>query len=146
MALRHAGENRGRHEETLRRQTARRLPHFRPFLHPGVEVAQDRLELGARHNGAHIGVLVQRVAHAQDAQTALEFGHDGVRHGLLHEQTRTGAADLPLVEEDAVDDALDGLVDRRVVKDDVGGLAAEFHRHPFVATRHRTHDDLAHLG
>jgi hypothetical protein len=32
---------------------------------------------------------------------------------------------VALVEEDAVDDALDGLVDGRVVEDDVRGLAAE---------------------
>jgi predicted small secreted protein len=32
---------------------------------------------------------------------------------------------VALVEEDAVDDALDGLVDRGVVEDDVGRLAAE---------------------
>ena len=44
---------------------------------------------------------------------------------LLDEQAAAGAADLALVEEDAVDDALDGLVERRVVEDDVGGLAAE---------------------
>src|SRR5436309_2191701 len=40
------------------------------------------------------------------------------------EQPRTGAAHLTLVEEDAVDDALDGLVERRVVEDDVRRLAA----------------------
>jgi hypothetical protein len=33
---------------------------------------------------------------------------------------------VALVEEDAVDDALDRLVDGRVVEDDVGRLAAEF--------------------
>ena len=39
-----------------------------------------------------------------------------------------GAADVTLVEEDAVDDALDRLVQRRVLEDDVGGLAAELQR------------------
>ena len=48
-----------------------------------------------------------------------------VGHRLLHQQPRARAADVALVEEDAVDDALDGLVDRGVVEDDVGGLAAE---------------------
>ena len=47
---------------------------------------------------------------------------------LLHEQAAAGAADVPLVEEDAVDDALDRLVDGRVVEDDVRGLAAELER------------------
>jgi hypothetical protein len=44
---------------------------------------------------------------------------------LLDQQPGPGAADLALVEEDAVDDALDRLVDRRVVEHDVGRLAAE---------------------
>ena len=48
-----------------------------------------------------------------------------VGDGLLHQQPRARAADVALVEEDAVDDALDGLVERGVVEDDVGGLAAE---------------------
>ncbi len=39
---------------------------------------------------------------------------------------------MPLVEEDAVDDALDRLIQRRVVEDDVGGLATQFQREPLA--------------
>jgi hypothetical protein len=48
----------------------------------------------------------------------------------LHEQARARAADVPLVEVDAADDPLDGLVDGRVVEDDVRRLAAELEREP----------------
>src|SRR3712207_6955107 len=41
---------------------------------------------------------------------------DVVVHVLLHEKARSGGAHVALVEEDAVDDALDGLVDGRVVE------------------------------
>jgi len=56
-----------------------------------------------------------------------------VGDGLLHEQPRAGAAHVALVEEDAVDDALDGLVERRVVEHDVRGLAAELERQLLAA-------------
>ena len=47
---------------------------------------------------------------------------------LLHEKATSCAADVTLVEEDPVDDALDGLVDGSVVEDDVRRLAAELER------------------
>ena len=62
------------------------------------------------------------------AEPALEPLDDLVGDGLLHQQPGARAADVALVEEDAVDDALDRLVDRRVVEDDVRGLAAELQR------------------
>ena len=65
---------------------------------------------------------------------------DAVVHALLHEQPRAGAAHVALVEEDAVDDALDGLVDRRVVEHDVGRLAAELEREPLAGAGQRALD------
>ena len=65
---------------------------------------------------------------------------------LLDEQPRAGAADVALVEEDAVDDALDGLVDRGVVEHDVGGLAAELEGDLLLAARGGAGDHLADLG
>ena len=65
---------------------------------------------------------------------------------LLHEQARAGAADVTLVEVDAVDDALDRLVERRVVEDDVGGLAAELERQLLVGAGDGALDRLADVG
>src|ERR1019366_9871881 len=51
MALRHAGENRRRHEEALRRPAKWRLPHLGAFLPANVQVALNRRELLARDDG-----------------------------------------------------------------------------------------------
>src|SRR5690606_39297765 len=56
------------------------------------------------------------------------------------------AADLALVEEDAVDDALDGLVDGGVVEDDVGALAAQFEGDLLAGARDGARDLLADGG
>ncbi len=53
---------------------------------------------------------------------------------------------MALVEVDAVDDPLDRLVERRVVEDDVRGLAAELEREPLAAAGEAALDLLAHLG
>ena len=105
-----------------------------------------RVELLGRVDGADVGVLVERVAEAQRAQPPLQLGDHGVVHALLHEQPRAGAAHVALVEEDAVDDALDGLVDRRVVEHDVGRLAAELERQLLAGAGQRPLDLLADLG
>jgi hypothetical protein len=73
--------------------------------------------------------LSSGIAHAQRAETILQLRHHALGDRLVHEQSRSSAADLALVEEDAVDDALDRLVERSVVEHDVGRLAAELHRH-----------------
>lgn len=62
---------------------------------------------------ADIGVLVQRVPDAQGLQLALEPRLDFLGDRLLDQQAGAGAADMTLVEKDAIDDAFDGLVDRR---------------------------------
>ncbi len=49
-------------------------------------------------------------------------------HRLLHQQPRARTAHVALVEEDAVDDALHGLVDGGILEDDVGRLAAKLQR------------------
>ena len=46
----------------------------------------------------------------------------------MYEEAAASAADLTLIEEDAVDDALNSLVERRIFKDDVGRLATELQR------------------
>ena len=75
-----------------------------------------------------------------------ELPHDDVVHALFDEQARAGAADVALVEVDAVDDAFDGLIERRVGEDDVRRLAAELEREPLLRARERALDALADLG
>jgi hypothetical protein len=65
---------------------------------------------------------------------------------LLHEDARAGAADLPLVEPDRVDHALDDAVEVGVVEDDEGRLAAELQRQLLAAPGGGRADDAADLG
>ena len=53
---------------------------------------------------------------------------------------------MTLVEVDPVDDPLDGLVERAVVEDDVGGLAAELERQLHAGAGELAPDRLADLG
>ena len=79
-------------------------------------------------------------------EAVLELVDERLGDRLLDEQPRPGAAHLALVEVDAVDDALDRLVERRVVEDDVGGLAAELERQRLVGAGDATADLAADLG
>jgi hypothetical protein len=51
-----------------------------------------------------------------------------LRDAFLYKKSRPGAADLPLVEPDRIDQPFDGAVDIGVVENDVGGLAAQLER------------------
>ena len=106
-------------------QVAGRLVHLGALGQAGRDELGDLLELGPRVDRADVGVLVERVADPDRREAVLELLDQRLDDRLLGEQPRPGAADLALVEVDAVDDALDRLVERRVVEDDVGGLAAE---------------------
>ncbi len=146
VRLRDAGEHRRREPEAALGQVARRRPAGRALGLAGVGELADAGQLRGGVDRADVGVLVERVADAQRGQPPLQRRDQFVGDRLLHEQPRAGAAHLALVEEDAVDDALDGLVERGVVEDDVGRLAAEFEREPLRRAGQRPLDDLADVG
>ena len=99
-----------------------------PSAHARVHERADFFELRLGVDGADVGVLVERIADAQRGGCDRAISCSTVAiHALLHEQARAGAADVALVEKDAVhDDALDGLIERGVLEDEVRGFAAEF--------------------
>ena len=137
----------GRREPVaLLRQAARRLVHLGALLRARRDELADPVELHARVDRAEVGVLVERVADAERAQPPLQLRDERLVDRLLHEQARPGAADVALVEVDPVDDALDRLVERAVVEDDVGGLAAELERQLGAGARELALDRLADLG
>ena len=90
--------------------------------------------------------LSSGIANPQGAQPRLELGDERLVDALLDEEPAAGAADLALVEVDAIDDPLDGLVERRVVEDDVRRLAAELERCLLARPGHRAGDQLADRG
>src|SRR4029450_7601530 len=83
---------------------------------------------------------------AQRRQAPLQLLDDRLVNRLLHEQPRARATDVALVEVEAVDNPLDGLVERRVVKDDVRGLATELERQLLATPGELTLDCFADLG
>ena len=118
-----------------------------PSSTPEATSSRIFVELHLRVDRADVGVLVERIAQAQRRDPVGELAaHDGLGHRLLDEQARARAADVALVEIDAVDDAFDRLVDRRVLEDDVGGLAAELERQALAGAGRRALDELADLG
>ncbi len=140
------GEDRRGEPEAAFGQLARRRPALRALGVAGVGQLADALQLRRRVDRADVGVLVQRVADAQLRHPALERRQHRLGDRLLHQQPGARAADVPLVEEDAVDDALDGLVDRGVVEDDVRGLAAQLQGELLAGAGHRPGDGPADLG
>ena len=95
---------------------------------------------------AHVDAFVERVAHAELVHPGLEAGVEILGDAFLYEKPRTRAADLPLVEPDGVDDALDGAVDIGVVEDDVRRLAAKLERQRLARPRRGLADAATHGG
>ena len=146
MGLRDAREQRGPEPEAALGKVARGLVDLGAFLDAGLDELLDLLELRPRVDRADVGVLVERVADPKGLQPILELGEQHVEDRLLDEQARAGAAHVALVEEDAVDHALDRLVERGVLEHDVRGLAAQLEREALAAAGGRAPDRLADLG
>ena len=163
-AERHGGENRAEHlflckdvgwrnaegqcraiEIALRGQGAFRLPAGRALFLAFRDEPGDALELAWCYQRADIGVLVERIADSQPRHARLDLLDEGVRNTFLDEQARAGAADLTLVEPDAVDKALDRRVQIGVLEDHEGGFAAELERQFLARTGGGAADDLADL-
>ena len=146
MALGDVGEQRRAEVVAALGQVAGRLVQLGALVDAALDELGDLLQLALRVDRPDVGVLVQRVADADRRQAVLELVDERLGDRLLDEQPRPGAADLALVEVDAVDDALDGLVERRIVEHDVGGLAAELEGQGLVGAGDALEDLAADLG
>src|SRR5205823_3186185 len=113
-----AGEEGGTEPEPAIGNAARRLEHLRAFFDAALHELLNLLQLRARVDCADVGVLVKRIADAQRADAVAQLADDRLDDRLLNEEPRSGAADMALIEVDAVDDAFDGLIERRVLEDD----------------------------
>ena len=120
------GKEAGGEPVAFGRERAGGLFEFATFGDAAGDEGADFVELGAGVDGADVGVFVEGVADAEGLEAVAEFADDLGIDAFLHEESRAGAADMALVEVDAVDDAFDGLVEGGVVEEDVGGFATEF--------------------
>ena len=111
-----------------------RLPAGGAFGDARIDQLADAFELDRRDDGADVDGFVERRADAEGLHARADLGVERLGHALLHEQARAGAADLALVEPDAVDEAFDGGVEIGVVEDDEGRFAAELERELLAAS------------
>ena len=126
MGLGHVGEHRGREPVALVGELARTRVARRALALAERGELLDAGQLGGRIDRSHVGVLVHRVTDTQLLHATDQSAKDFVGDRLLHEEPRTGATNVTLVEEDPVNDAFDHLVNRSVFEDNVCALAAEF--------------------
>jgi len=141
--LRAVVEERGWVPAALLRQRAARLGHICAFIPAQLYVFLDLVQLSFRVDGPDVGVLIERIPDAQRLDAVLQFADDNVRHGFLHEQARARTADVPLVEEDAVDDPFHGLVERCIVKNEMRCFTAQLQRKIFICAGRFLLDKLA---
>src|SRR5467141_57473 len=102
------------------------LPAGRSFRDALVDQPLDALELHTRDDRADVDGFIERRADPQRVHAVLDLADQFVRDALLHQQPRTGAANLPLVEPDAVDQAFHGAIQVGVLKNDERRLTAKF--------------------
>src|SRR5581483_10226014 len=98
-------EQRGREVESPRRHLNLRLPAGGALSHSLIHHAAYTLELDGSDDGADVDGLVQRRPDTQGTHAILNFFDQRLRDAFLHQQPRTGAAYLSLVEPDAVHQA-----------------------------------------
>ncbi len=98
-----------------------------------VDHLADGFKLHRRDNRADVDRLVKRMTDAQRFHAGAEAGIEGFSDAFLHQQARTRAAYLALVEPDGVNQALDRGVEIGIVEDDEGRFAAQFERELLVA-------------
>lgn len=124
----HVVDHGGREEETLLGELDRRLVDRGSFLASQIDVVRHPLELHLVDEGTHVDALVEGVSHSEVVHSPLDLLDHSLGDALLHEQTRTSAADLSLVVPDGVDETLDGAVKVSVIKDDERRLASQLER------------------
>src|ERR1700676_4406979 len=129
------GENRGADEIAAIAYALAAGRQQRAFLLADIHIVEDALHLFFGDHRAERCGTVGWIAHP-DRPGALRQPLDYLVVDLLvREHSRTGRTHLPGVEEDSGRGRLGRSLDIGVVKDDVGGLSAEFERHPFEITR-----------
>src|ERR1700722_1361691 len=108
------------------------LPASRAFGDALIDEALDAVELNAGDDGADVDGFVERRADAECVHARADFGDERLGDAFLHQEARAGAANLALVEPDAVDEAFNGGVEVGVFENNERGFAAEFERKFFV--------------
>src|SRR5690606_28400037 len=106
----------------------------------------DAFDLDGRDQRTNIHGFVQRVAHPKLGHTRPDLGQKTLFDRFLHQQTRTRATDLALIEPDGFHQTLDSAIEVGILKNDVGGFSTKFEAEPLARPRGGGANDLAHFG
>src|SRR5260370_16042856 len=139
-------KHRRRKMQSSCRHWNRGLPALRAL---GAALLQERLDAFELHAGddrSYVDGLIERRTDAQCVHAVLNLADQLLRDAFLHQQARTGTANLPLVEPDAVDETFHCAVEIRVLKNDERGLATKFEREFFVTLRRRSSNRAPDFG
>ena len=120
MGRRNAGHQRRAHIAAAAGDFGLGRIEIAAFHLAGFEKVQHTLDLHGRNQRADIDRFVQRITDSQRLHARLDLGDESVFNRFLDQQPRAGAADLPLIEPDGVDQPLDGAVEIGVLKNDEG--------------------------
>src|SRR5258708_1523371 len=131
--------------QTARRQGYGRLPTSRAFRDTLIDQPLDALELYAGDDGTDVDGFVERRTDSQSVHAVLNLTDQFIRDALLHQQSRTSATNLPLVEPDAVDQPLHGAIQVGIFKNNERRFSAKFERKLFVALRCSFANGAAHF-
>src|SRR5258707_12511739 len=112
--------------ESSRRDGYGRLPARRALGDALIDQLLDALELNTRDDGADVDGFVERRTDSQSVHAVLNFTDQFIRDALLHQQARPSAANLSLVEPDAVDQAFHGAIQVGIFKNNERGLTPKF--------------------
>ena len=118
----------GRIIKTARRQRDLRLPADCAFGDSLTDHALDAIQLHARDDRTDVDCFVQRKADAQSAHAVPDLRDQVLSNTFLHQQARTRAAYLPLIEPDSIDQSLDGAIEISIVEDDERRFSSQLKR------------------
>ena len=86
--------------------------------------------------------LAVMLADSSQCDAIAKLAHERVKDSFFDEQPRTGATHMTLIEEDAANDPFNGLIERRIRKDNVGRFATELERELLAAAGNGALDRL----
>src|SRR6185312_13646487 len=83
-----------------------------------IDQGPNAFELNRRDDRSNVDGLVERRANTKRLHAGTDLAVKRLGDALLHQQARAGAADLSLVEPDAIDQTFDGGVQIGIIEDD----------------------------
>src|SRR5260370_7618123 len=126
-------EQRRRIVKTSRGKHHRWLPADCSFSYSLIDQSPNALQLHRSDNRANVNCFVERRPGAKRTHTVAHFGNQRLSDAFLHQQSRSSAANLPLIEPDAVDQSLDCAVEVGVLENNKRRLPARFGQDPLVS-------------